>query len=442
MLAPMPTSARPFARELPLLAALALAPLHGQDPADPKSFAAAQTDRLVAFYRELHQNPELSFHEQKTAARLATALRERGLEVTEQVGGTGVVAVLKNGDGPTAMLRADLDGLPIAEATGLPYASTIRADSADGGAIGVMHACGHDLHMTCLLGAAQWFAENRAAWRGTLVCIGQPAEERAGGAKAMLADGLFERFPRPDFAFALHCEPLLPTGTVGFRAGPLMAAVDSVDVTLFGKGGHGAAPHRTIDPIVLAAQYVLALQTIVSREIDPVQPAVVTVGAIRAGNKHNIVPDRCDLQLTVRSYDETVRKAIADAIVRKAEGLAAAAGAPKPVVVFSEPTGALRNDAALTARTAEALRRQLGTDAVVEVQPQMVAEDFGRFGDAGVPICMLRLGTTSPERLRASAERGGPAGLHTAGFYPDAEAALPAGVAAAIAALRASLGRP
>lgn len=402
----------------------------------------ARIERLESFYKDLHQTPELSFHEKTTAARLAKALRDAGLSVTEGVGGEGVVGVLKNGDGPTVLFRADLDGLPIAEETGLPYASTIRATAAGGQAIGVMHACGHDLHMTNLLGTAQWFAENQAAWRGTIVCIGQPAEERAGGAKAMLKDGLFERFPKPDFAFALHCEPMLAAGKVGYRSGPLMAAVDSVDVTIRGRGGHGAAPHRTIDPIVLASQYVLALQTIVSREIDPIQSAVITVGSFQGGNKHNIIPDRCELQLTVRSYDEGVRAHLKEAIVRKAKALAVAAGAPEPEVRFSEPTGALKNDRQLTEKAAAAMQRALGADNVVEVNPQMIAEDFGQFGDAGVPICMFRVGTTEAGRLQKLLQGNGPPGLHTAGFYPDFRPAIRAGIVATVESARAVLGRP
>lgn len=402
----------------------------------------ARIERLEAFYQELHQSPELSFHEKATAARLAKELRQAGLTVTEGVGGEGIVAVLKNGAGPTVLFRADLDGLPIAEETGLPYASKIRATANGGQAIGVMHACGHDLHMTNLLGTAQWFAENQAAWRGTLVCIGQPAEERSGGAKAMLKDGLFERFPKPDFAFALHCEPMLAAGMIGYRSGPLMAAVDSVDVTIRGRGGHGAAPHRTIDPIVIASQYVLALQTIVSREIDPIQSAVITVGAIQGGHKHNIIPDRCELQLTVRSYDEGVRSHLKDAIVRKAKALAMAAGAPEPEVRFSEPTGALKNDKRLTEQAAAAMQRALGTDKVIEVNPQMIAEDFGQFGDAGVPICMFRVGTTETERLQKLLLGNGPPGLHTAGFYPDFRPSIRASIVASVEAGRAVLARP
>ena len=412
-----------------------------QAPVDA-AWVDARMPRLQAFYQDLHQHPELSFQEKRTAATLAAALRDAGLEVTTEVGGHGIVAVCKNGPGPTVMFRADLDGLPIAEETGLPYSSKIREQAQNGQAIGVMHACGHDLHMTSLLGTAQWFCENKDAWRGTVVCIGQPAEERAGGAKAMLKDGLFERFPKPDFAFALHCEPMLPAGTVGYRSGPLMAAVDSVDVRIYGRGGHGAAPHRTIDPIVIASQYVLALQTIVSREINPIQSAVITVGSIQGGNKHNIIPNYCDLQLTVRSYDEGVRAHLKDAIVRKAKALAMAASAPEPKVEFSEPTGALKNDKALTEKTAAAMRRALGDGNAVEVDPQMIAEDFGQFGDAGVPICMFRLGTTEAGRLKSLLAGNGPPGLHTAGFYPDFEPAIRAGIVATVEAARAVLAKP
>lgn len=433
-----PNCSRILSAVLPATFAAAAA---AQAPMDA-AWVDARIERLEAFYQELHKMPELSFYEKATAARVAAALREAGLTVTEGVGGEGIVGVLKNGDGPTVLFRADLDGLPIAEETGLPYASTIRATAAGGQAIGVMHACGHDLHMTNLLGTAQWFAENQAAWRGTIVCIGQPAEERAGGAKAMLKDGLFERFPKPDFAFALHCEPMLAAGMVGYRSGPLMAAVDSVDVTIRGRGGHGAAPHRTIDPIVLASQYVLALQTIVSREIDPIQSAVITVGSFQAGNKHNIIPDRCELQLTVRSYDEGVRAHLKEAIVRKAKALAVAAGAPEPEVRFSEPTDALKNDKQLTEKAAAAMQRALGADKVVEVNPQMIAEDFGQFGYAGVPICMFRVGTTESTRLQKLLQGNGPPGLHTSGFYPDFRPSIRAGIVATVEAARAVLARP
>ena len=401
-----------------------------------------QLPGLVEVYRGFHREPELSFAERKTSARLAELLEQAGCTVTRNVGGTGVVAVLANGEGPTGLLRADMDALPIAEETGLPYASTVRAEASGGQAIGVMHACGHDVHMTSLLGAARWFAGHRDQWRGTLVFIGQPAEERAGGARAMVKAGLFERFPKPAWALALHCDPNVPAGTAGVRSGPLMAAVDSVDVTIFGKGGHGARPHLTVDPIVLAAQYVLALQTIVSREIDPVQPAVITVGSIHAGSKHNIIPDRVELQLTVRSYDEGVRARMKEQIVRKAKALAEAAGAPEPKVEFSEPTGPLVNDATITNRVREALVAAMGEKEVVEAEQQMIAEDFGYFREQGVPLCMFRLGTTRADRLAELRAKGEmPGQLHTSRYQPDAEESLRGGVRAMVAGARALLAR-
>jgi hippurate hydrolase len=410
--------------------------------APDRAWLDAQLPELVAIYEDFHRHPELSFAERKTAAKLAELLGAAGLEVTANVGGTGVVALLRNGAGPVGLLRADMDALPIAEETGAPYASTVRAEAAGGQAIGVMHACGHDVHMTSLLGAARWFAAHRDSWSGTLVFIGQPAEERAGGARAMVAAGLFERFPKPEWALALHCDPNVPAGSVGVRSGPLMAAVDSVDVTLFGRGGHGARPHLTVDPVVLGAQFVMAVQTIVSREIDPVQPAVITVGAFQAGSKHNIIADRCELQLTVRSYDPAVRDQLKAAIVRKAEGLAAAAGAPQPKVVFSEPTGPLFNDVAVTETARRALVAALGKGSVVEAEQQMIAEDFGYFRDQGVPLCMFRLGTTSRDRLVLATESHTmPGQLHTSRYLPEARPSLEGGVTGLVAATRALLGR-
>jgi hippurate hydrolase len=392
---------------------------------------------LTELYRHLHRHPEVSFRELKTAARIAEELGAAGLNVTRNVGGLGVVGVLENGSGPTLMLRADLDALPVGERTGLPYQSTVRSESADGRVGGVMHACGHDLHMTHLVAVAQWLAAHRDAWSGTVVCIGQPAEERAGGAKAMLEDGLFERFPRPDMALALHVDDDLPTGIVGLRAGPAMANVESVDVVLRGRGGHGAAPHTTIDPIPIAARLVLDLQTIVAREVDPIEAAVVTVGAIQGGSKHNVIDAECRLQITLRSYSPAVHAAIKDAVVRKARAQSAASGAPEPEIRFSEFTPALRNDPELTARCADAMRAALGAGAVVETAPAMVAEDFGRFGEAGVPILMYRLGTVTPERLARLREAGEPVpAIHSPFYYPDFEPSLRTAVRATTAAIR------
>jgi amidohydrolase len=409
--------------------------------AQDDAWFAKEAPALEALYRHLHQHPELSFHERATAARLAKDLRALGLDVTENVGGTGVVAVLRRGDGPVGLLRADMDALPVAEETGLPYASVVRAESADGRVIGVMHACGHDLHMACLLGAATWFAQHPDAFAGTLVFQLQPAEERSGGMKAMLKDGLLTRFPRPQWALALHTSHDLPTGTVGLRSGFAMANVDSVDITVFGKGGHGAWPHLTIDPIVQASQLVLDLQTIVSREIDPVEAAVITVGSIQGGSKHNIIPDRCHLQLTVRSYTTPVRERLLAAIQRKAAAVAQSYGAPAPKVEFGEFTPALQNHAELSAVVRAGLVAAFGEANVVEVAPAMGAEDFGMLRLENVPLCMFRLGTVAPERLAKLQASGELPGLHSAKYWPDYQAALRVGVRAFVAAVHAAARR-
>ena len=391
--------------------------------------------QLGGLYRHLHEHPELSLREQETAARMARELRALGLDVTEKVGGNGVVGVLRCGDGPVALLRADMDALPVAEETGLPYASKIRAEAADGRAIGVMHACGHDLHMTCLVGVAGYFAANRDAFDGTLVFQLQPAEELGAGMRGMLEDGLLTRFPRPDYAIALHTSADLPVGAIGLRAGPAMANVDSCDITVFGRSGHGAAPHLTIDPIVQASKLVLDLQTIVAREIDPLDACVVSVGSIHAGQKHNIIPSSCHLQLTIRSYTDDVRAQLIAAIRRKAAAAAASCGAPAPTVELSEGTPALQNEAALTAKVRAGLVAALGAQSVVDMKPAMVGEDFGRLRGAGVPLCMFRLGTIAPARLQALREQGAVPGLHSGRYYPDYASALRVGVRALVAAI-------
>jgi amidohydrolase len=423
-----------------LAASFALAPAHAI--AQDDAWWARRAPALCALYRHLHQHPELSFQERATAARLATELRALGLDVTANVGGTGVVAVLRNGDGPVVLVRADMDALPIAEDTGLEYASTVRATSAEGLPIGAMHACGHDVHMACLVGCAAFLAEHRDAFRGTLVFQLQPAEERAGGMKAMLKDGLLTRFPRPHWALALHTAHDLPTGAVGVRAGAAMANVDSCDITLFGRGGHGASPHLTIDPIVQAALLVLDLQTIVTREIDPLDPCVITVGAIHGGSKHNIVPESCHLQATVRSYTPEVRAKMLAAIERKAKAVAASFAAPEPKVEFSEHTPALHNHAALTAAVRAGLAQELGEDNVRDVPPVMGAEDFGLLWAEQVPLCMFRLGTVAPERLAKLQASGTLPPLHSARYWPDHEDSIRTGVRALVAAVRAAAAMP
>jgi hippurate hydrolase len=408
-------------------------------PLAPKPLSADLRD----FYQDLHKNPELSLHEEKTAAKVAARLRQAGFEVTTGVGGTGVVGVLKNGAGPTILLRTELDALPVEEKTGLPYASTVRVKDDAGVEVPVMHACGHDVHMTALVGTAAEMARRKAEWHGTLVFIGQPAEERIRGARAMLKDGLFTRFPKPDFALALHDTPNLPAGQVGVTSGYTLASSDSVDLTIYGKGGHGAAPQATVDPIVIAARTVLALQTIVAREINPQDPAVVTVGSIHGGNKHNIIPDEVKLQITVRAYKEEVRNHVIAAIERIAKAEALAAGAPKePAVAVVESCHATYNDPKLTARIAATLKKTLGDGNVVEVPPQMASEDFSEYGLAGVPAVQWSLGAWDPAKLKALEAAGkAPPSLHSSLFAPDLDPTIATGVESEVAVLLDLLGR-
>jgi len=397
--------------------------------AEPKQWAQDNLADLVALYKEFHQMPELSFQEEKTAARLAKELRKAGFEVTENVGGYGVVGLLENGAGPTLMLRTDLDALPVVEQTGLPYASKVTVTDKRGATVGTMHACGHDIHITNLIGVARYMATHKDRWQGTLMMIGQPAEERGAGAKAMLADGLFRRFPRPDYAMALHVDSTAAAGTVGYRFGYALANVDSVDITVKGAGGHGAYPHTTIDPIVTAARLVLDLQTIVSREIKPIEPAVITVGSIHGGTKHNIIGNTCHLQITVRSYSQKVRRQLIDAIERKARAAAASAAAPEPEVDVSEGTPSLLNDQELGQRAVSVFREVLGEENVREAEPSMGGEDFSRYGQAGVPIFMYRLGSVAPERMaKYEKDQQQPPSLHSPLYYPDPEPTLATGV--------------
>jgi hippurate hydrolase len=385
----------------------------------------ANLKSLVELYQTFHQTPELSLQEKETAGRFAAELRSAGFEVTSNVGGYGVVGVLKNGPGKTLLLRTDLDALPVAEETGLPYASKVRVKDERGATVGVMHACGHDVHMTSMVGVVRYLASHRGDWSGTLVVIGQPAEERGMGARAMLDDGLFRRFPRPDFAIALHVASDLPPGKIEYRGGYAQANVDSVDITIKGRGGHGSAPDTTIDPIVIAARLVLDLQTIVSREIKPIDPAVVTVGSIHGGTKHNIIDDDCTLQLTVRSYAPEVREKLLSAIKRKALAAAASSGAPEPTIKVSEGTPSVYNDPQLTDRVVATIKGVAGDENVTEAEPSMGGEDFSRYGLAGVPICMYRLGTVDQQRLDQYKKEGvPPPSLHSPLYYPDAEASL------------------
>jgi amidohydrolase len=392
---------------------------------------------LVSVYKEFHQAPELSFQEKETAARLAKALTAAGFEVTTGIGGDGVVALLKNGDGPTVMFRTDLDALPVTEETGLEYASKVKTKNDDGTTVGAMHACGHDIHITNLIGLARYAASHRDEWNGTLMLIGQPAEERVDGAVAMLKDGLYTKFPKPQFAVALHVEGDLEAGKVSFRAGYAFANSDSCDITMRGRGGHGSKPDACIDPILQAAQLVVDLQSIVSREVTPFQPAVITVGSIHGGTKHNIISDACKLQLTIRSYTPEVRKQLRDAIERKAKAVAESSRAPEPLVTYDEGTAAVFNDEALTARIVGGFVDHLGKENVVPSERVMGAEDFGEYAIGGVPIFMFRLGSVDAERLKKYAAEGVKApSLHSSKYFPTPEPTLRTGVRASVIAIR------
>jgi len=391
-----------------------------------------------ALYLELHQNPELSSHETQTAAKLAGRLRNLGYEVTEHVSGTGIVAILKSGLGPTVMLRTELDALPVEEKTGLPYASKVRAKDDSGRDVPVMHACGHDLHMASLVGTAAIMARTKDTWHGTLMLIGQPAEETISGAKRMIDDGLFTRFPKPDVAIALHVGNWLPAGKVGVGPAYRFSNSDSLRITIYGKGGHGSQPNSTIDPIVIAARTVLSLQTIVSREVKPGEVAVVTVGYIQAGTKNNIIPDQAELGLTVRSYKPEVRKQVLAAIARITKAEADSAGALRaPYIEHYEATDAVYNDPALAQRLGSALETALGKDNVVAAEPGLASEDFSYFTAQDIPSFYFTLGGADPEKY-ARAQAGGEnlPSNHSSLFAPDLDPALHTGIAAEIAVLR------
>ena len=406
---------------------------------------SADYPRLDGLYKHLHANPELSLQEEKTAARLAKELREAGYSVTEKVGGHGIVGVLKNGSGPTVMIRTDMDGLPVVEKTGLPYASKVRAKDSQGNDVGVMHACGHDVHMASWVGTARALASLKDRWSGSVVFVGQPAEEIIAGAPAMLKDGLFTRFPKPDYALALHVFPL-EHGLVGLAEGPVLASADTVDITVHGKGGHGASPHQTIDPIVLAARTILDLQTLVSRETNPTEAAVVTVGSIHGGTKHNIIPNDVHLQLTVRSRNESVRQHLLDGIRRIARAAAMGARAPEPTIKIHAEQGAPMtiNDSALNRKLTSLFQAALGKEKVVDFPPVMGAEDFAYYGKAGVPSYMYRLGMYAPERVRESEKEGGSPlpGNHNDAFAPVPEPTIKTGVLTMTLAALSLLGPP
>jgi amidohydrolase len=432
-----------------LLVSLPQARVRAQNNLD--SMIDGEMASLIKTYKALHSAPELSHYEIKTSALLAGELRSLGYTVTERIGkyrrpqwkGYGVVALMKNGEGPVVLVRADMDALPVEEKTGLPYASQVRVKTDAGQEVGVMHACGHDIHVTALIGTARMLARLKDQWRGTLVLLGQPAEETADGALAMLDDGLYSKIPRPDYAIALHDQADIEAGKVGVTSGYALANVTSVDITVRGIGGHGAKPENTKDPVVLAAQIILALQTIVSRENSPLDPAVVTVGSVHGGSRYNIIPDEVKLQLTVRSYKEEVRQKILASIERIARGTALAAGVPAelaPVVKVNETEVNLAtyNNPQLTERLSALFAKTFGAQNVISYPPAMVGEDFGRFGLEGhqIPTTLFWVGAAEPSRVEESRRTGKPLpSLHSPLFAPVPEPTIRTAVKATTSAV-------
>ena len=416
-----------------LVALLSAAPLRAQTPSSLGADIDAYYPDLQTLYQDIHRNPELAFQEVQTAAKLAARLKALGFDVTTGVGRTGIVALLKNGAGPTVMLRTELDALPVAEKTGVPFASTSIVQNLAGVTVPVMHACGHDLHMTAWSGTARWMVDHRQQWHGTLMLVGQPAEESAGangGAAAMLKDGLFERFPKPDFVIGIHDDDTMPAGTIGFHPGPFRAMSISPTLTLFGRGGHGAMPYNTIDPIVMAARTVMALQTVVSRENNPMDPVVVTIGSIHGGTQANVIPDEVKLELNVRTYTDEVQKRVMAAITRIAKAEAQASGAPRePLITMPESGHVVVNDPALTRRVASALQKAMGTQQVIEMPAKMTSEDFSEYGRAGIPAVLLHIGAVNPAKLAESRRTGIPVPApHSPEWLPDLEPTLKAAI--------------
>ncbi len=406
---------------------------------DKKIFSAIenQIEDVNALYLDLHQNPELSLMEFETAKKMAHQLKQLGFEVTTGVGGTGVVGVFKNGEGKVIMLRTDMDALPIKETTGLSFASEVVMNDAAGIESPVMHACGHDMHMSTWLGTLATLVKLKDEWKGTILAIAQPAEEGSIGSMAMIKDGLFERFPTPDYAFAYHVSADLPAGEIGYFPGPIFAGVNSVDLTIRGIGGHGALPHTTIDPVVIAARTILALQTVVSREINPFNPAVITVGSIHAGTKHNIIPNEVKMQLTVRFFTDEVYAQICDAVNRIPKGIALSAGVPEdllPIVEIKEEfTPPVANNPELVLNSVKSMQEIIGKENVYQVNPATVGEDFGKYGRTAdnIPIALFWLGSVNPEFYKKSKETGSPIpGLHNSAFIPDFTVTFTTGVAA------------
>lgn len=415
---------------------------HIGNPGPPARAFPDPSDALLAeltdTYQDIHAHPELSMQEHRTAGIAAAWLRQYGYEVTEQVGGTGVVGLLRNGDGATVLLRADMDALPIQESTGLPYASQATGTDRFGQATAIAHSCGHDMHVVWLMGATRILSENRGAWRGTVMAVFQPGEETAQGARAMIADGMVKRFPKPDVTLAQHVMPL-SAGQIGCRTGTMLSAGDSLEVTLFGRGAHGSMPQKSIDPVVMAASAVMRLQTVVSREVAMTDSAVVTVGTLRAGMNENVIPDQALLRLNVRTFKAQVRARVLAAIRRILEAEAAASGAPKPpdFAVLSEYP-VTRNDEAATQKVIAALGIHFGAEQVHEIEPATASEDFGLFGAAwDVPAVFWVVGGIDPEKFKAAEQAGKldviPAN-HAPDFAPVIHPTLRTGVEAMLAA--------
>jgi amidohydrolase len=417
----------------------------------PQQIADAELPSLLTIYKDLHTHPELSGHEERSAAIVAKELKAAGYEVTEKVGKYdkpgltcyGVIGVMKNGDGPTVAIRTDLDGLPVREETGVPYASTVTTKNDAGQEVGVMHACGHDIHMSTFIGTARALAKLKDKWKGTLIMIGQPAEETVGGARALLKDGLYTRWPKPTYVVGLHDDAEIATGQIGVTEGYCYANVDSVDVTVRGIGGHGAYPHKTKDPVVLAAEMITAWQTIASRENNPIDPIVITVGSIHGGTKHNIISDEVKMQLTVRTYKQEVRDRVLAAIERIAKGIATTAGVPAdhaPIVSVEKDqyTPATYNNPELTKRVSGAIKAALGPDSIVAKDPTMGGEDFSEYSlpDHSIPAFMFNVGGVDPAKAAQSKKDGTPLpSLHSSKFAPVPEPTIKTGMVGMVAAV-------
>lgn len=426
------------------LSAALVAPSVAHSSADLKSSVQAQLPSLIEAYKYLHRNPELSHHEERTSAYLAAELRKLGYTVTERVGkyengrqAFGIVAILENGQGPRVLIRTDMDALPVEEKTGVDYASTIRTKNDQGQEVGAMHSCGHDIHMTVLIGVAREMVEHKTQWHGTLMLIGQPSEETIDGARAMLADGLYLRFGRPDYMLAEHDSNVFPAGSIAIKGGPLNASSTSIDVMIRGVGAHGSAPQNSKDPILMAAEFVLLAQSIVARQVDPQQPAVLTVGTIHGGAKRNIIPEEVTMGLTLRTYSDKVRDQIIDAVRRLAEGIAIGYGVPQdrmPIVTVSktEATPVSSNDPALAERLRAVALATLGADHVETAQPIMASEDVGLFSLGGqIPELMYWLGAVDPGELAHAKKTGVPLpGPHSPLFAPVYGPTITTGVTA------------